>query len=265
MILLHAFYHAKSIVSDRQNHHKHHRGLFSPTKKLILYSSENPSPLIFSMNPLILLHFYKKPTWSILKMSVLSGLFVTTTHSAQKKTLCPLIKQARADARIVKHRPTSAKMVSRIVAPKPHPPLIKPLRQSQHGHSRYACLGSKVNWRSGPGSDHDVVWFYESPDWPVVVLKKYSNWYYIKDFTGELGWVKGAMLRFKTTLLITKDTPLYSKDRKGSPPKALLKKGAIVRYIQHADEQWIYVVEPKNHLYGWILSSTIWPNPSSIQ
>ena len=144
------------------------------------------------------------------------------------------------------------------------PRFIPAVPRPQHHHSRYACLGAKVNWRSGPGSDHDVVWFYESPDWPVVVLKKYSNWYYIKDFTGELGWVKGAMLRFKTTLLITKDTPLYSKDRKGSPPKALLKKGAIVRYIRHTDGKWIYVVEPEHRLYGWVLSDTSWPNPASL-
>ncbi len=216
------------------------------------------------MNPLILVNFYKKPIWSILKMSFLCGLSVTITHSAQKNTVRPLIKQIRASARTIKQQSASAKMASAIVAPKPRPPLIKTLRQPQHGHSLYACLGKKVNWRSGPGSDHDVLWVYESPDWPVVLLKKYNNWYYIKDCTGTLGWVKGAMLRFKTTLLITKETPLYSKDRKDSPPKALLKKGAIVRYIKHTDEKWIYVVEPKHHLYGWILSSTIWPNVASI-
>ena len=157
-----------------------------------------------------------------------------------------LITHSRISAKTIKH-PPSAKTTPRIVPKKPtaRTRLIKTIPRPQQCHSRYACLGKKVNWRSGPGSDHDMVWFYESPDWPVVVLKS-------------------AMLRFKTTLLIKKDTPLYSKNRKGSPPKALLKKGTIVRYIRHTDGKWIYVVEPEHRLYGWVLSDTIWPNPASL-
>lgn len=220
--------------------------------------------LPFPMKPLILVDFYKKPTWSILKMSVLWCWSMTIIHS--KNPDRNRIAHSRISGTIIKHFPIPEKITPRIVPEKPtaRTSFIKTIPRPQHGHSRYACLGAKVNWRSGPGSDHDMVWFYESPDWPVVVLKKYSNWYYIKDFTGEMGWVKGAMLRFKTTLLITKDTRLYSKDRKGSPPKALLKKGAIVRYIRHTDGKWIYVVEPGHRLYGWILSDTIWPNPTSL-
>jgi SH3-like domain-containing protein len=215
------------------------------------------------MNPLILVDFCKKPTWSVLKMSVLCGLSMAIIHP--KNDTRTLMIRGRTPGKLIKKIPISGKMAPRIMAPKPMARThAQTIPRPQHHHSRYACLGAKVNWRSGPGSDHDVVWFYESPDWPVVVLKKYNNWYYIKDFTGELGWVKGAMLRFKTTLLITKDTPLYSKDRKGSPPKALLKKGAIVRYIRHTDGKWIYVVEPEHRLYGWVLSDTSWPNPTSL-
>ena len=215
------------------------------------------------MKSLILVDFYKKPTWSILKMSVLSCLSMAIIYP--KNSSQTLIAHSRISAKTIKH-PPSAKTTPRIVPKKPtaRTRLIKTIPRPQQCHSRYACLGAKVNWRSGPGSDHDMVWFYESPDWPVVVLKKYNNWYYIKDFTGEMGWVKGAMLRFKTTLLIKKDTPLYSKNRKGSPPKALLKKGTIVRYIRHTDGKWIYVVEPEHRLYGWVLSDTIWPNPASL-
>ena len=216
------------------------------------------------MKPLILVDFYKKPTWSILKTSVLCALSMAVVHP--KNVTRTLMIHTRMSGKSIKHPPVSAKMAPGNVPQKPMPRarFIQTIPRPQHHHSRYACLGAKVNWRSGPGSDHDVVWFYESPDWPVVVLKKYNNWYYIKDFTGELGWVKGAMLRFKTTMLITKYTPLYSKDRKGSPPKALLKKGAIVRYIRHTDGKWIYVVEPEHRLYGWVLSDTTWPNPASL-
>ncbi len=216
------------------------------------------------MKPLILVNFFKKPTGSIVKIFALYWLL--TAIIQPKSPVKILNAHNRISAKIIKHHPISSKIAPRSASKKntPSPSFTKTIPGSQQSHSRYACLGSKVNWRSGPGSDHDMLWLYESPDWPVIVLKKYSNWYYIKDFTGELGWVKGAMLRFKTTLLITKDTPLYSKDRKSSPPKALLKKGAIVRYIRHTDGKWLYVVEPEHRLYGWILSDTSWPNPASL-
>ena len=192
------------------------------------------------MKPLIMVAFSKKLAWAIPRIFILFFWMTLFPYS---------VKSKKATVR------TPIKTV----------PISKtPIKSShQQCHSRYACLGAKVNWRSGPGSDHDVLWHYESPDWPVVLLKKYNNWYYVKDYTGELGWIKGSMLRFKTTLLIKKDTTLNSKERKGSPAKALLKKGAIVRYIKHTDGQWLYVMEPENHLYGWILSDVSWPNPAS--
>ena len=203
---------------------EHPCDLFSEFKNFIIKNVPKTHPLFFIMNPMIVFNFLKKMVWTR------SGIC----------TLCCLI--------LIQPNPINGQ---------------KSTASGKRIHSRYACLGKKVNWRSGPSSDHDLLWCYESPDWPILLLKKYNNWYYVKDYTGELGWVKGSMLRFKTTLLITKDTHLYNKANKKSTAKALLKKGAIVRYIKHSSEQWLYVMEPKNHLYGWILSDISWPNPAS--
>jgi len=129
-----------------------------------------------------------------------------------------------------------------------------------HTHSRYAALGSsKVNWRTGPGPDHDLAWCYESPGWPVIVLKKFENWYYISDFLGAKGWVKGSMLRFKPTLLILQDTILYAHPEHKARKRAKLLKGAIVRYVKSNDSLWLYVMIPEKNLRGWISSHASWP------
>jgi SH3-like domain-containing protein len=127
-------------------------------------------------------------------------------------------------------------------------------------HSRYAALRSKVNWRSGPGPDHDITWCYESPGWPVVILKKYENWYYIKDLSGACGWVKGSMLSFKPTLVIVKDSILYATPKSTGSKKAKLQKGVIVRYIKHKDPLWLYVMIPEKGCHGWIPAAISWPN-----
>jgi SH3-like domain-containing protein len=131
-------------------------------------------------------------------------------------------------------------------------------------YSRYAALRNKVNWRSGPGPDHDVLWCYESPGWPVVVLKKYENWYYIKDVLNTCGWVKGSMLSFKPTLLIIDETIVYARSQGKGRKKAKLQKGAIVRYIKHKDPMWLQIMTKEQKLVGWIAADAVWPNPGSL-
>jgi SH3-like domain-containing protein len=140
-------------------------------------------------------------------------------------------------------------------------PFVQKGAKSGAKHSLYAVLRAKVNLRCGPGPDHDVSWCYESPGWPVIILKKYDNWYYIQDSLGTRGWVKGPMLSFKTNLLVVRETMLYAKPDEKSRKKAKLLKGALVRYIKNYESRWVHVAIPEKGIQGWVASHAIWPNP----
>lgn len=125
-----------------------------------------------------------------------------------------------------------------------------------------AVLKKKVNWRSGPGSDHDALWCYESPGWPVQIVKKYDNWYLVRDVVGTQGWVKGSMLSFKQGGVVIQQTSVRSSP--GGAEKAILAKGVLVSYKKLSDP-WIYVqVSSSGSLSGWIAKSAVWPHPHKI-
>jgi uncharacterized protein YgiM (DUF1202 family) len=53
---------------------------------------------------------------------------------------------------------------------------------------RYAVTGTLANIRSGPGTNHEIL--YEAEKYyPVVILKKTGNWYQIEDNEGDIGWI----------------------------------------------------------------------------
>jgi SH3-like domain-containing protein len=122
-----------------------------------------------------------------------------------------------------------------------------------------AVLKQKVNWRSGPGADHGVLWSYESPGWPVQILKRFNNWYWVQDMRKTQGWVKGSMLSFTPGGVILKRT--YLRSSPGGAKKAVLLQGVLVSY-KTVNQDWIYVTISKHqNLKGWISKDDVWPTP----
>lgn len=46
----------------------------------------------------------------------------------------------------------------------------------------------KANVRSGPGTEHEIV-FYTLPDVPFKVLKYQNQWYQVQHSSGKVGWI----------------------------------------------------------------------------
>lgn len=119
----------------------------------------------------------------------------------------------------------------------------------------------RVNWRKGPGSDHPIVWIYRCPGWPVIIERKFENWYFVRDHGGSMGWVKGAMLTFKPILLVVKDVALV--DRTVGTPRILayLKKGFLVQYVKKGNGNWCLVSVANPLMKGWLPLQGVWPCP----
>ncbi|MFO7749144.1 MAG: SH3 domain-containing protein [Desulfobacteraceae bacterium] len=118
-------------------------------------------------------------------------------------------------------------------------------------------ITSKIaNIRSGPGTDHDVLWQVEQYH-PIVVIEKKGNWYRFKDFEDDYGWVHDSLVGKVRSVITVKsqcnvrkgpgtDNSLVFVVEKGVPFKVLAKKGNWLK-IEHSDGD-----------VGWIYNTLVW-------
>ncbi len=119
------------------------------------------------------------------------------------------------------------------------------------------CVTADIaNLRSGPGTKNDVLWQVEKYH-PFIIIEKKGNWYKVKDFEGDMGWVHKSLLGKTSTVITTKQKcNVRSKpDKKSSilftvqkavPFKVIKKQGNWLN-IEHADGD-----------VGWIYKSLVW-------
>ncbi len=121
---------------------------------------------------------------------------------------------------------------------------------------RLAVSGTTANVRSGPGTDHPVIWQVEKYH-PVQVMKVTGDWYQFKDFENDIGWLHKSLLKKMSTVITKKDkcniregpgtnhTVIFTVAR-GIPFKVVKRQNPWIE-IQHADGD-----------SGWIHQSLIW-------
>ena len=121
---------------------------------------------------------------------------------------------------------------------------------------RLAVSVGKANIRSGPGTDHDILWSV-GKYYPLDVLKKSGSWYKVRDFEGDEGWVHLSLLKkipavtVKPPLVNVREGPgttfgVLFQAEKGVSFKRLQKKGKWFK-VEHADGET-----------GWIHESLVW-------
>ncbi len=121
---------------------------------------------------------------------------------------------------------------------------------------RLSVSSGTANIRSGPGTNHDILWKVEKHH-PLFILKKKGQWYHFRDFEEDEGWVHESLVD-KIPSVITKSDKcnvrsgpgtgykiMFTVD-KGIPFKVLKKKRKWIK-IQHADGD-----------KGWIHKSLVW-------
>ena len=113
-----------------------------------------------------------------------------------------------------------------------------------------------ANIRSGPGTNHEILWKVEKY-YPVFVIKKEGEWVQFRDFEGDIGWVHSSLLQ-KTSSVITKAPKCNVREGPGTrfrvvfsvtdgiPFRVLKRKGSWIQ-IRHTDGDT-----------GWIHQSLVW-------
>ena len=157
--------------------------------------------------------------------------------------------------------------------------------------SQASTKHKKVNVRSGPGKEFDIIFIILSNEWPIKILKKIGEWIKIKDALGNIGWIHKNSLSNKKYILITKKLigkygiyinqhhlkdmelstnikngecvleerkfiPLHSQSNIGSKIIAYLEEGLILKYHQSENKSFkisVLNIENKKLYKGFVI------------
>ena len=128
--------------------------------------------------------------------------------------------------------------------------------QDIFAQQRMTITGKIANLRSGPGTNHDILWQIEQFH-PFIVIEKKGNWYHIRDFENDTAWVHESLVgNIESVITITgkcnirsgpsTKNPIVFTTETGVPFKVLKKQGNWLN-IEHADGD-----------VGWIHNTLVW-------
>ncbi|MFH0997925.1 MAG: SH3 domain-containing protein [Pseudomonadota bacterium] len=110
--------------------------------------------------------------------------------------------------------------------------------------------------RSGAGNNFDVLWKSEKY-YPFSVIKKVGEWYQIKDFQGDEGWVHQSLVGNAASVITAKDKNSLRSEPKPDA-KVLFSVGPGIPFkVLKRNNKWI-LVEHADGDKGWIHESTVW-------
>ena len=114
----------------------------------------------------------------------------------------------------------------------------------------------EANIRSGAGNNFDVLWKSEKY-YPFSVIKKAGDWYQVKDFQGDEGWVHQSLVGNTPSVITTKDKNTLRSEPKPDA-KVLFSVGPGIPFkVLKRNNKWI-LVEHADGDKGWIHESTVW-------
>ena len=133
---------------------------------------------------------------------------------------------------------------------------------------RYFSLRNELTYvRVAPDLSRPVLFVYARARYPVLALLQYENWYRIRDFQGDEGWVRAANLsRRRTAIVQVEDTLLFSEPGFTAQKRARLVYGVVVRPL-NCEPHWCKVrLIAEGHeglpddapLEGWLPREVLW-------
>jgi SH3-like domain-containing protein len=121
---------------------------------------------------------------------------------------------------------------------------------------RLAVSAPVANIRSGPGTNHDVIWKVEQY-FPIRIIEKSGEWYHFEDFEGDKGWVHKSLVGNISAVITNNDAcNIRSGPGTSNPIMFTVEKGIPFKVLERKDS-WIHI-EHADGDKGWIHKSLIW-------
>lgn len=129
-------------------------------------------------------------------------------------------------------------------------------------HAKMGSIdGENVQLRSGPGTKYDAKWQY-GKGYPVKILSTKGEWYKVKDFENDTGWVYKDLVKRTPSMIV--------KVNKGKKKKINIRSGPGKKYKVVGQAYYGVVFETlkqsagwaqvkhESGLTGWIKRSLLW-------
>ncbi len=114
----------------------------------------------------------------------------------------------------------------------------------------------KLNLRSGPGTKYAVQWEY-GKGVPLSVLRTKGNWYKVKDFENDVGWVYKKMVNRKPYMIVKKKK-INIRSGPGTKFKLVGKAEYGVVFATLEQKPGWAKVKHENGLQGWVKRDLVW-------
>ena len=124
------------------------------------------------------------------------------------------------------------------------------------GAERLSVSVKKANIRSGSGTGHEILWS-AGKYYPVDIIKKSGNWYRVRDFEGDEGWIHRSLLK-KVRAVIIKGTLVNVRKGPGKGSGVLFQaeKGVSFKVLK-TQKKWLKVQHADGEV-GWVHKSLVW-------
>jgi SH3-like domain-containing protein len=119
-----------------------------------------------------------------------------------------------------------------------------------------SVAGAKVNLRTGPGSKYAVRWEY-GRGFPVRVLSRRGNWYKVKDFEGDRGWIYRKLLSSQPHVIVKRKVANI-RTGPGTRYRLLGKANYGVVFLTLSKKRGWVKVRHAHGLIGWIKQNLLW-------
>lgn len=121
---------------------------------------------------------------------------------------------------------------------------------------RLSVSAKEAKIRAGAGNNFDVVWRAEKY-YPFLLVKKSGDWYLIKDFEGDEGWVHKSLVGAAETVITSKPKCIFRAEPKPDA-KVLFTIGAGIPFkVIKRSGKWL-LVEHADGDKGWVQNTMVW-------
>ena len=126
--------------------------------------------------------------------------------------------------------------------------------------SKSKCLmvtTENTNFRNYPSTSKGKVDFAMGKYYPLKKISKKGNWYKVKDFEGDVGWVHSSLLSSEAAAIVRiKKANVRSKPDRKSNIVFYAEKGCALKVLEEKGE-WVEV-QCGDGSKGWIHKNIIW-------
>lgn len=124
--------------------------------------------------------------------------------------------------------------------------------------------GNDANVRNGPGEEYKILFTYAKTNMPLEILHRIDNWYMIRDYKNQIGWLKINLVTSgrKSRKIIVKSDLINLcrfpvQNMKDCVSLAKITKDVVAR-IKSCNKTWCRIVLEKHNLSGWVNRGGIW-------